>query len=499
MLMKNVELPPRPSSLVESLRDIGYSIETAIADIIDNSITASAKNIHIRFSWNSGYPWLAIIDDGCGMSESDLIDAMRFGSQNPLESRDKNDLGRFGLGLKTASFSQCRSLTVYSKKDKRSTGAQWDLDLLSNLANSNWSLSVFDDQSKIETPQNLKYLEKTYLENISSGTIVIWTKIDRLDEGTVMMTKENHFNDGINSVRKHLELVFHRYLVPEPGQSKINIFFNSTPLVAFDPFNTTKSTELHSEEFLYEKERITVQPYILPHHSKVSHSEWKKYAGDRGYLQEQGFYVYRNRRLIIYGTWFRLIGKDELTKLLRVKVDIPNSLDHIWKIDVKKSNAFPPVAIREGLKRIIGKIEHAGKKVFNQRGQKLSSQSKVPGWVRVAKDNQLFYEINKEHPLLNKFIKSHDETSNKLFTSILDLLESSFPRDAYFNDIATSPETVSVTDLDKAKIETLLSFFISDSINMPDKNLLLRILQTDPFATNQEITKIIFKERGYDY
>jgi len=108
------DLKPDPASLIESMRDIGYSMETAVADLIDNSITAEASNVDIRFSWNDGEPWLAIIDDGCGMDSDELTNAMRLGSKNPLEERDKKDLGRYGLGLKTASFSQCRKLAVIS-------------------------------------------------------------------------------------------------------------------------------------------------------------------------------------------------------------------------------------------------------------------------------------------------------------------------------------------------------------------------------------------------
>lgn len=110
--MKNpdINLSPRPSALLESLRSIGYTLETALADIIDNSITANSSSISVRFAWNNGDPWIAIIDDGDGMSNDELINAMRFGSRNPVEKRAKNDLGRFGLGMKTASISQCRHL-----------------------------------------------------------------------------------------------------------------------------------------------------------------------------------------------------------------------------------------------------------------------------------------------------------------------------------------------------------------------------------------------------
>ena len=160
--------------------------------------------------------------------------------------------------------------------------------------------------------------------------------------------------------------MFHRYLKSDIiSQNKLNIFFNNSPLVAYNPFFVKKSKQLHKEEIQYKGSKITIQPYVLPHHNKISEEEWKKYGGKRGYLHEQGFYIYRNKRLIIYASWFKLIPKTELTKLLRVKIDIPNNFDKYWKINVKKSNAVPPEVIKDRLKEIISKIEFAGKEYTN--------------------------------------------------------------------------------------------------------------------------------------
>ena len=103
---------PEASSMIETFRAIGYSIEAAVADIIDNSISARAKNIWINFEWEGSETWLAVKDDGSGMNNDELVQAMRPDSKNPLDDRSTKDLGRFGLGLKTASFSQCRLLSV---------------------------------------------------------------------------------------------------------------------------------------------------------------------------------------------------------------------------------------------------------------------------------------------------------------------------------------------------------------------------------------------------
>jgi len=496
--MKHINLPPTPSSLVESMRDIGYSIETAIADIIDNSITAKAKYIDVRFSWNKSNPWLAVIDNGLGMDQKELVAAMRFGSMSPLEIRTAEDMGRFGLGLKTASFSQCRCLTVMSKKNNITDCVQWDLDSISSSENNEWALCLLS-KNEIESDSELFFLAEEYLTSKESGTIVLWKNIDRINEGTPVQNHESMFNKTINNVRSHLELVFHRFLSPGPGQSKIEILFNQHQLDSFDPFNTSKATELHEEEFRFKGEGIYVQPYVLPHHNKVSKTEWKKYAGKAGYLHGQGFYVYRNRRLIVYATWFRLIPKKELTKLLRVKIDIPNSLDSLWRIDVKKSNAFPPSGVRDELKRIINKIEFAGKRVYKQRGQRIQSQIRIPAWKRVAKDNQLYYQINSNHPFIRRHIESLTETQKELFVHIISTLESSFPRDTFYTDVATNPEQEVINNLGSQQIEGLLKMFIADSERGVSKSKLQEILQIDPFASNRLITEKIFKERGYDF
>jgi len=496
--MEKINLSPNPISLIESMRDIGYSLETAIADVIDNSISAKSQFIEIRFDWNNSKPWLAIIDDGLGMNKSELISAMRIGSKNPLDRRDVDDLGRFGLGLKTASFSQCRCLTVLSKKNKIISCTKWDLDIIASEKSNQWSLCLLSPDEVICNCPGLSFVVDEYLLNRESGTIVLWEKLDKINDGTSNKNKESNLNASINSVRNHLELVFHRFLSPSPGEFKVAISINNNKLESFDPFNQVKSTELREEKFRFEGEVIKVQPYVLPYHNKVTKAEWKKYAGKNGYLLEQGFYVYRNRRLIIHANWFRMIRKEELTKLLRVKVDIPNTLDHLWKIDIKKSNAFPPLGVRDELKRIIGKIEFSGKKVYKQKGQMISENVKYPTWLRIAKDNQIFYQINKEHPVVEKYLADLSEREKGDFHDIISMLESTFPRETFFNDVATKPEQMKTDKLEKDQIKRLLELFLQDTKGPVNQTKLREITQIVPFASNKALTKDIIKELGYE-
>lgn len=496
-----IDLVPSSVSLIESLRNMGYSIETAIADIIDNSITAGADYVNIRFAWNSGDPWLAVIDDGSGMTKNELIDAMRFGSMNPLESRTIHDLGRFGLGMKTASFSQCRHLTVVSKKDGQISCCEWNLDKLSQADNIGWKLGIVD----LATIRKRNILNSVYDESLAhfdNATIIFWENIDRAKEQVPLAKQESHFNALIDDTRKHLELVFHRYLSPDPGRKKVTITINGDELTAFNPFNPRNlaTQELAEQKIVLEGETITVQPYVLPHHNKVSRQEYDQYSGEGGYLHNQGFYVYRNRRLIIKGTWFRLIKKEELNKLIRVRVDIPNSLDHLWKIDVKKSHAYPPESIKNELRQVIRKIEISGRKVYRQRGQRLLNNIKTPVWNRIALGGKIFYQINREHQLVKELLNTVPAQQKALVENLITTFESSFPVDMFFNDIASIPEQVESPKFSEKDLEILLDIFIQSwvSTGTPQSELPEKLLSTDPFASNQDITRKILEQRGYD-
>lgn len=488
-----LNIQPSPLALVQSLRDIGYSMESAIADVIDNSITAEANNIHVKFAWNDGDPWLAIIDDGHGMSPDELTDAMRLGSKSPLEERNENDLGRFGLGLKTASFSQCRQLTLISKKKGMLTCREWDLDLIEENPDSGWRLRVLDD-SEMQQDKHIAGLLPVIRH---SGTIVLLRKLDRYDG------LEKKLNSLVEHTRIHLELVFHRFLSPRRGKKRINIFLNNDLLVAFNPFNPfhPATQELPEQVTHVNSQSVKIQPYVLPHYNKTSRDEYEKYSGAGGYLQNQGFYVYRNRRLIISGTWFRLIKKEELTKLLRVQIDLPNSLDHLWKIDVKKSHASPPEAIRNELKLIIDRIASSGKKVYRQRGKKLANTVKVPGWTRTAAEGKITYEINREHPLIAQIQSFLPKDKLQEFKDLIFMLESSFPTELFYSDVAKKPEALSKPAFDEEQISALLDSFINQMINskVPETEIAARLTTIDPFAAYPEEVEKILRQKGYLY
>ena len=452
--MNVAELTPNPYYLIEAMRRIGYTLETALADIIDNSITANAKRISVQFRWNGGNPWIAILDDGHGMNHDVLLDAIRFGgSQSPLAERVAQDLGRFGLGMKTASLSQCRIMTVISKCAKEINACAWDIDVLKKT--EKW-LPQFPKLSHLREAKNLGVVFD-WLDSNKSGTAIIW---QAMDNGA---SDDKHFNAAMSHAREHVEVVFHRFIANAPGHRAIAMDFNGLALVSFNPFGLSHPArqELPEERVKIKKAVITIQPYVLPHYSKISRQDYEKFGGDEGYLHNQGFYVYRNRRLILKGTWFRLIPRTELTKLIRVRVDIPNTLDHLWQLDIKKSQATPPKLVLDALQKIIVKIECRGKDVHKRRAARLADNVTYI-WRRIVADGKVCYEINEEHPLVKTLVADASGQIDSHKFASLRIISDSFPRNTFYADAAddktelvSSAEEAQVFDAIRALIESL--------------------------------------------
>jgi hypothetical protein len=404
---------PEPRSMIETFRAIGYSIEAAVADIIDNSISAGAKNIWVNLDWKGSETWLSVKDDGTGMDNSELIQAMRPGSKNPLESRSAKDLGRFGLGLKTASFSQCRILSVLSKRENSDISFwTWDLDYVNQ--SGKWNLVKY-------MPDEEKYFKE--LGEIKSGTIVVWNDIDRL-------VKNFHSDDEkalekflqiMEQVKKHLAMVFHRFI----ESNKIKIWFQEREVAAWDPFFIDKDATQPSPEDPLCNGKVKVRGFVLPHKSKLTEDEFRLAEGPKGWNEQQGFYIYRNERLLLAGDWLGMFRKEEHFKLARIRVDLPNTMDAEWQIDIKKSVARPPLVLRDLLKAYASKVRAKAVEVYRHKGQilqrKYASMQFQPVWHEKLRHGKRFYSINREHPIITNLldsIKDHNSEINELLRYI---------------------------------------------------------------------------------
>lgn len=441
-----LELPPRASALVESLRDVGYSLQTALADVVDNSITAGARQIELLADTHGEHPAIGILDDGLGMTEEELFEAMRPGTTNPRETRDPSDLGRFGLGLKTASFSQCRRLTVVTRRDDRISAAVWDLDKVA--ARDNWIVQVPDDPTKLRWVDMLG----------RSGTLVVWEKLDR-PTAKSQGGSRGDFVRQLSVTARHIGFVFHRFL---SGRGRVEVSLNGRAIEPIDPFHSHDgATQYHAEEQInLPTGQVKIRPITLPHHQKVSKSDWQKYAGPEGYVANQGFYLYRNRRLIVHGTWFRLARKLELTKLARVAIDIPNTMDEEWRIDVKKASAWPPAPVRKRLAKIVDRLVAASKRTYTERGRRQTTDDRLPVWNRIINKNLVSYDIAHEHAIIQIFQNGLAPDQVRDFERLLRLVASALPIDSLHHDVSANPDIVSAARLSKADIRDLASHVV---------------------------------------
>lgn len=468
------ELPPKASAMIEAMRDIGYSLESAIADIVDNSITARARIVDVRFGWHDEKPWIGIIDDGKGMPASVLREAMRPGTRNPLETRSKDDLGRFGLGLKTASFSQCRRLTVLTRYNGGESAARWDLDYVAKT--DKWTLQR-------PTATELA-LMPCFGELGPQGTLVLWENIDRIEFDGRDERGHQQLNEQMTLVREHIARVFHRFIAGERGYAKLTMRLNQADVPPFDPFNEKSlATQVLQEERVVTKTGdVLMQAYVLPHHSKVSQAEYQRLAGTEGYLRNQGFYVYRNRRLIVWGTWFRLAPQEELTKLARVKVDIPNTQDHLWAIDVRKSRAKPPAAVRSRMRQIVERIRSSAKRPYTHRGTPVTAGPTAAVWQRRAFNDAIRYEVNPDHPLIADLRTDLDGDTRVRLDAVLHMVGEAFPAAVFFSDYATNPRALEPATCNVGALVALAHLVASANPGI-DQNELTELLRgIEPFA-----------------
>jgi hypothetical protein len=452
------EVAPDASQIFESLRAGGYTLATAIADIIDNSIAAPCRNIRLRFEWDGDNSWISITDDGKGMSEDELVNAMRLGSRNPLEERDPDDLGRFGLGMKTASLSQARRLTVITRPNRKSTFVRrWDLDHLAKPDVKGWQL--------LRTPHPDTGSLSRHLDKLETGTVVLLEILDRVisvgSENEIEGT-EDYWVSEVALVRQHLGMVFHRFLT-DPPEKKIKIFINDNLIEPWDPFcKDLDATQLFPAESNSDfKGIVEVKGFVLPHrdrfdlHDNARSKELHHAAsGPEGWNAQQGFYLYRNRRLIIPGDWLKLgpgrngWNQEEHYKLARIQVDIPNTMDGEWKIDIKKSTAEAPQVLQAWLTGLAKTVREKAKNVYAHRGGRTprkteNTTSHSHPWVtRTRSDGNFSYRIDRKHPLFQTLIESLTADDKQELETLLRLIEETVPVQRIWIDTADNQDGV---------------------------------------------------------
>lgn len=484
---------PSPDMLIQGLRSMGYSFQTAVADIIDNSIAANASSVHIYYDSNEDEPYFEICDDGKGMNADEFDSAMDFGTKKERSFSNKKELGRFGLGLKTASLSQCKRLTVITKANQSILGAYWDIDDI--IQTNTWQLTYLDN-STIDTIPNIDYLKK-----LDSGTIVLWQKFDRLktstkDFGTTMERIVQ------NDVLNHCAIVFHRFYKTMP------VYINNRQLPKRDPFLDDFENKVCRPEMKIPTEYgvpIIVKAYRMPAENDLTKEEIQLLGGKSSILTDDGLYIYRNDRLISWGNWMKLEHRNLYTHLARIKIDIPSCIDKEFGLDVKKSMAIIPDSIKEKIRPAI--VDGIGQSTKRTRytGKKESDSGIVRVWTRtILENNKVVYELNDEYPLLEQLKDSLSSEQKRLLTYYLKDLVEFVPISKMRDDVADSLYAINGKQDDsqkenlKAELFDLVDQLPFDSIEA-SVTILLNLLSAEKFSALKNEREEIVKEYRKHY
>ncbi|MGW3336148.1 ATP-binding protein [Streptomyces sp. NPDC001009] len=428
--------PPKAVGMVASLSSLGYSLPDAVADLVDNSVSAEASVIDVEFTWEGPNSWIAIADDGLGMSEESLVTAMTVAARWSATDRTATDLGRYGVGLKSASFSQCRLLTVCTAQaDGLWVTRTWDLDVVEETGE--WRLLR-------EPPAEAGKILDKLTRDRSHGTIVLWQRLRGYRRTSASDTKtQNGFYEEIPKVSSHLGLVFARFL---GGSSAVALRVAGSAVQPWDPFLSSHPSvrRLPEEKLPLDGHLVRVKPFVLPGLQRLTPAEAKEEGGPKGWLRQQGFYVYRRDRLILSGSWLGMRGlrREEKYNLARIAIDIPAETDAQWQVDVRKATVVPPVSLRGHLTRIAKSARTEAAKTMRHRGRISARQHSGDlqfAWRVDRPDGTVRCRINREHPLVQAVLQEGAAEPAHL-RALLRLLEETVPVSAL--RVIHEPDTV---------------------------------------------------------
>ena len=410
---------PNPEFLIKSIAEQGYSFETALADLMDNSITANASRIEVLTKIDSEPFLLFLSDNGDGMDKVSLKKNMQFPSKSPEESRDISDLGRFGLGLKTASFSQTRKFTVLSRKkgSKDFFGLTWDVNHL--MRSGKWEMIVNSKEEINQITEQYNSISKEHLNSSSDyipNTIVVWKGLYKFENYVNEKNKQDALKEEItNTTSEYLSIVFHKFM--ERQINSLHIRINNTLVNPFNPFPTENSSlrSLEPMQKEFGKDFVRIQGFVLPNTSiKDDSNTWT--PQNKSLMDMEGLYIYRADRLILFGGWNGLIKKMPRLQLGRLKIDIGNKVDHLFHLNVAKSQINIPHDLKSAFLRAIVDLKTEAQKEYFNHGLKSFKHRQTEHsselFYKIATNKGVLLRINDEFPLL-KSLKSSLSTKQK--------------------------------------------------------------------------------------
>lgn len=462
-------------ALMNGLRAIGYSFSTAVADIIDNSISAEADKISIYSDPLDSVPYFCFLDNGRGMDASELNNAMLPGSDRTGKEDCELELGRFGLGLKSASLSQCRKFIVASKKHGIINAMFFDLDVIENSGNDLMLGVLSEEEIRV-----LPHIDS--LVSYESGTLVIWNKFDRISSNPKHF--EDSFRDSVASAKKHIEFVFHRFY------DQIEITFNNKRIERRDPFLLDSIGRQQTGRITtipFKGSVIFVTPYTLPYANSLTQEERALLGNPKSIYDEQGFYIYRNKRLIYWGSWMHMGVRSEFNKLARIKIDIPSSLDEYWILDVKKSSARIPDDIKDSIKAAIKDSIVRSNRTTRFPGKK-EQTAELKIWDRIDEhEGKIRYQINRQTPAIVALENALGEQEKELFETVLSQIECYLPKYRISND---SMDELTILNSGEDTEEEQLIKEIEMILSLCDDNAKFSVFDSIFIAENyQKLTK----------
>lgn len=407
-----IEIVPNPELMIKSIAEQGYSLETALSDLIDNSITAEARKIQILSYEDGNNLKMIISDDGMGMKSDVLFNAMKMPSSDMEVSRNNSDLGRFGLGLKTASFSQTRKFTVISKLKSDNTnfiGYTWDVNLLKETGR--WMIKCLDatevygyiDKYKTRNSR----INNDEFKDFEPTTMIFWEEIFKQSNISVL-------NEVLsNNVSNHISLVFHRFLEGLNRDNneiipKIAISINNKNIEAFNPFNS-KLSELQQNLINDTSGNIYIRGYVIPKEILNTPNDLKQQLLPNKSLSDlEGIYLYRENRVIYYGGWPKLLRRKQHLKLGRLKIDITNVHDKLFEINVAKSTFSIPKIYYRNFKNIVDDLDtkihdvYFKKNVYQPRNKSDVNTKEVI--LQNITSKGVLYTMNEENLIYKSFV-----------------------------------------------------------------------------------------------
>lgn len=351
---RRVTVEPSAARLTSSLRDVGYDFPSAVADLVDNSIAAGASQVEVEIEFAGADSRVLIADDGCGMTANGLAEALRFGSRRLYV---RGDLGRYGLGLKTASLSQCRTVTAASRRpgNGRISIRQLDLDLIAQW--DEWL--IVDPGRTATTERSLEFLDRGF------NTVITWENLDRVlpEKRPEGGWAKRRFDGLIRRTGEHLGMVFHRFIEGDHPVGNVDIVVNGEKIRAWNPFAPGESATVTLPEQNFELTigdttgTVRLTRHVLPPRDSFSSAaEFERMSGPLKWNRQQGLYIYRVGRLVQWSGWAGIRAIDEHTKLARAALDFDTDLDTAFNINVSKMRVMIPPQLRQMLERPINDL-----------------------------------------------------------------------------------------------------------------------------------------------